>query len=49
MLPYIKIDSYLFVYVQFTYSFYQEFVVHLFYLVLYLLYLRFLTLDYFVK
>ena len=59
MLPYIKIDTNLFAYMQFIFSFYQEAArsfmlfssafVHLCYLVLYFPYLQLLALDYFVK
>ena len=46
----IKVDTYVFVYMQFTLSFYQEILLSfLFYLILYFLYLQVLTLDNFVK
>ena len=48
----MKIDSYVFVYVQLIFIFYQfikKLLVHSFYLVLHFLYLRLFSLDYFVK
>ena len=52
MVSYIKIDNYVFVYVQLIFVFYQfikKLLIHSFYLVLHFLYLRLFTLDYFVK
>ena len=50
MFPYIKIDTYLFVYMQFIFSFLSRHCYYIYvFLVLYFLFLRLLTLDYFVN